>query len=168
MQKKLYDIGWSDESECQACHKEEGAEKHRLYHCPEWHLIRREIPDAFREWEQTARPPKKEWKWQRGVVTHPLSESQWNREHFSVTKWEFEKHRSWGTPAEGFKGHVATDGSLLGTAGKWGACGWSVVQLGFAEELGPVQVMYGSMEAEIEVQRTTKRAGLTAFLCLLK
>ena len=25
---------------------------------------------------------------------------------------------------EGFKGHVATDGSLLGTAGKWRACGW--------------------------------------------
>ena len=37
MQKKLHDIGWSDESECQACHKEEGTEKHRLHHCPEWH-----------------------------------------------------------------------------------------------------------------------------------
>ena len=31
VQKKLNDIGWSDESECQVCHKEEGAEKHRLY-----------------------------------------------------------------------------------------------------------------------------------------
>ena len=37
VQKKLFDIGWSDESECQACHKEEGTEKHRLYHCPEWY-----------------------------------------------------------------------------------------------------------------------------------
>ena len=27
VQKKLFDIGWSDESECQACHKEEGTEK---------------------------------------------------------------------------------------------------------------------------------------------
>ena len=35
VQKKLFDIGWSDESESQACHKEGGTEKHRLYHCPE-------------------------------------------------------------------------------------------------------------------------------------
>ena len=50
VQKKLFDIGWSDESECQACHKEEGTEKHRLYHCPEWHEIRREIQEAVRKW----------------------------------------------------------------------------------------------------------------------
>ena len=36
VQKRLFDIGRSDESKCQACHKEEGTEKHRLYHCPEW------------------------------------------------------------------------------------------------------------------------------------
>ena len=71
-------------------------------------------------------------------------------------------------PAEGFKGHVATDGPLLGTAGKWRACGWSVVQLDYVEEMGPLRGMYGSMEAELEVQRTIKRAKLTAFLCLLK
>ena len=71
-------------------------------------------------------------------------------------------------PAEGFKGHVATDGSLLGVAGKWGACGLSVVQLDYDEELGPLHGMYGSMEADLEVQRTIKRAELMAFLCLLK
>ena len=46
-----------------------------------------------------------------------------------------EKHKSWGLPAEGFKGHVATDGSLLGHAGKWEACGWAVVQLDYDEEM---------------------------------
>ena len=56
-----------------------------------------------------------ESKWQRGIVTHPLSESQWNRSHFSMKKWESERCM----PAEGFRGHVTTDGSLLGTAGKW-------------------------------------------------
>ena len=71
-------------------------------------------------------------------------------------------------PAEGFKGHVATDGSLIGTAGKWTACGWSVVRLDYDEELGPLHGMYGSMEAEYEVQHTIKRVELTAFLCLLK
>ena len=85
-----------------------------------------------------------------------------------MKKWESEKHNSWNMPTEGFKGHVATDGSLLGTAGKWGACGLSVVQLDYDEELGPLLGMYGSMEAELEVQRTIKRAELTAFLCLLK
>ena len=54
----------------------------------------------------------------------------------SGTKWESEKHKSWGMPAEGFTGHVATDGSLLGNAGKWGACGWAVVQLDYDEEMG--------------------------------
>ena len=50
-------------------------------------------------------------------------------------------------PAEGFQGHVATDGD---------------------GELGPMHGVYGTMVAELEVQRTIKRAELTAFLCLLK
>ena len=57
-------------------------------------------------------------KLQRGIVEYPLSESQWNRGHFRMEKWESEKHKSWCMAAEGFKGHVATDGSLLDTAGK--------------------------------------------------
>ena len=82
-----------------------------------------------------------------------------------MMKWESEKHKSWGMPAEGFKGHAATDGPLLGTADKWRACGWSVVQLDHDEELGPLHGMYGSVEADFKVQRTIKRAGLTAILC---
>ena len=33
--KRLFDIGWSDVSQCQACHTEEGREKKRLHHCQE-------------------------------------------------------------------------------------------------------------------------------------
>ena len=80
---------------------------------------------------------------------------------------ESDKHKSWRLPAEGFRDHVATDGSLLGVAGRWGACSWSVVPLDQHEELGPMHVMYGTLEAELEVQRTIKRASFTAFLCLL-
>ena len=80
----------------------------RLYHCPEWYESRRGIPDAFRKWEQKARTLKKEWKWQRGIVTDPLIESQRNSGHFSLKNWESEKHKSWCFPAEGFKGHVVT------------------------------------------------------------
>ena len=52
-----------------------------------------EIPEAFRKWEQKAKMSKKEWKWQRGTVAHPLSQSQWNRGHFSMKKWESEKQK---------------------------------------------------------------------------
>ena len=64
--------------------------------------------------------------------------------------------------------HVATDGSLSGKTGKWGAWGWTVVQLDYDEEMEPLYGMCGSMEAECELQRTIKRAELTAFLQLLK
>ena len=59
-QKRLFDIGSSDISQCQACQIEEGTEKHRLYHCPEWHAVRRGVPEAFRIWEQEAKTSKKE------------------------------------------------------------------------------------------------------------
>ena len=42
------------------------------------------------------------------------------------------------------------------------------MQLDYDEELGPLRGMYGTMEAELEVQRSIKRAELTAFLCLVK
>ena len=38
-----------------------------------------------------------------------------------------------------------------------------MLQLDYDEEMVPVHEMYGSMEAEYEVQRTIKRAELTAF-----
>ena len=82
-----------------------------------------------------------------------------------MKKWESEKYQSWGTPAEGFKGHVATDCSLLGAAGKWRASRWAVVQLDYDEEMGPLHGMFGSIKAEYEVQRSIKRAELTALLC---
>ena len=72
MQKKLFDIGLSDKSECQACFWEEGTEKHRLYHCPEWYEVSQEIPQAFRKWGQKSRASKKQWMWQRGILTHLL------------------------------------------------------------------------------------------------
>ena len=48
------------------------------------------------------------------------------------------KAQKLGMPAGGFKGHVATDGSLLGKAGKWKASGWAVEQLDSDEEMVPL------------------------------
>ena len=68
------------------------------------------------------------------------------------------KHQSWGVQVEAFRGHVATDGSLLGAAGKWGACGWSVVQLD-CEEMGPLHGMYGSIDAELDLKSSAPSRG---------
>ena len=95
----MFDIGWSDVSQCQACQIEEGTEKHRLAHCPEWHEVRWEIPEAFRKLEQKASTSEEERKGQRGIVVHPLGESQWKRDHFGLRKWESVEHKSWGIPA---------------------------------------------------------------------
>ena len=46
-----------------------------------------------RKWEQKAKTSKDEWKWQRGIVTHPLSVSQWNSGRFSVSKWSLRSTR---------------------------------------------------------------------------
>ena len=73
-QKRLFDIGWSDISQCQACQMKEGTEKHWLYHCPEWHAVKRDVPESFRKWEQKAKTLKKEWKWPRGIVSRAPSQ----------------------------------------------------------------------------------------------
>ena len=39
-------------------------------------------------------------------------------------------------PVEGFRSHVAADGSLFGVPGKLSACGWAVVQVDLDEEIG--------------------------------
>ena len=122
MQKRLFDIGWSNGRKCQACHKEEGTEKYRLYHCPALHEVRRGDSGCFQEVGAKSESVKEGVAVAKKYVTHPLSESQWNRGRFRRKKWESENHKSWCMQVEGSKGHVATGASLLGTADKWRAC----------------------------------------------
>ena len=68
--------------------------------------VRQEIPEAFRKLEQKTTTTIKEWKWQRGIVEHPLSESQWNRGHFSMRKWESEAQKL-GKTSRRFQGLTA-------------------------------------------------------------
>ena len=46
-------------------------------------------------------------------------------------------------------------------------CGWSVVQLDQNEEMRRMHWVYGTLDTELEAQRTIKRAELMAFSCLL-
>ena len=72
VQKRLFDIGWKDKKDCRGCGKEKGTEKHRLHFSPG---IRNEMPEELRKCEQVARMSNEDWKWQRGITTHPPNES---------------------------------------------------------------------------------------------
>ena len=124
LQKKPYDIGWSDESECQACHKVQKSTGSTVTQNGERSEGRSQRPSE--SWSKKRKLPRKSGSGKE-VFSRILCESQRNRGRFSTKKWESEKHKSWSLPAESFKGRVATDGSLLGKAGKWRAGGWSVV-----------------------------------------
>ena len=89
-------------------------------------------------------------------------EDKWRKSHLSVRRWEFGKSTKDGEcQLKGFRHHATTSGSLLGVPGRCG--GWSVVQLDHDEDTGPMHVMYGTLDFELEEQRTIKRAELTAF-----
>ena len=59
---------------------------------------------------------------------------------------------------EGFRDHIAIDGSLKGVLGRDVACGWAVVQLDHDKEEEPWCAIFCTMAAEFEVQITIKRA----------
>ena len=48
--------------------KIEGDSRGRHRKAQTWYKVRREVPEAFRKWEQKAKTSKKEWKGQRGIV----------------------------------------------------------------------------------------------------
>ena len=113
------------------------------------------------------------WKQVRGPAGALMCETRdlgikWLYWHTLISSNGYsEKHKSWRMAAEGFKGHVATDGSLLWNAGNWRACGWAVVQLDCGEELGLLHGMYFSTEAVLGVSTGHHRkGGVDTFLVL--
>ena len=73
-----------------------------------------------------------------------------------------ETTRSWDRRVEGFRHHIAIDGSLQGVSEKDAAGGLPVVQLDYDREEEPWYAAWCTFLAEMEVQRTTKRAELWA------
>ena len=78
-----------------------------------------------------------------------------NKKARTPRKWESEKLKSWGLPAEGFKGHFTKDGwswqeSGEHVVGQWR--NWIMI-----EESGLLRGMYGSVEAELEVSSVPSR-----------
>ena len=91
MQKRLYDIDWSDEKKCGGSYKEEGTEKNGLYLCPSCTEVANQIPAELEKREKRAKISNDNWKWQRGITAHPLREGNWRKSHLTVHRWESEK-----------------------------------------------------------------------------
>lgn len=125
---------------------------HRLYHCPEWKEVRNQMPDDPMKWEQQAVTSNEEWTWQKRTV------AAYGREAMPLSEKVAVCRTGRGLVSEGFRDHVATDGSFMSVLGKWRACGWSDVQLDYDGELAPRRGVYGSMEVKGRVQRPTKTA----------
>ena len=112
-QKRLFDVGWSGTSQCQACQTEKHTEKHRVYHCPEWQGIRRRC-QRLSESGSKKRGLQRRSGSGKEVLSRILSmKANGTDAHSSMKKCEAEKHKSWCMPVGGFMGHATTDGSLL-------------------------------------------------------
>ena len=110
-------------------HKEEGTEKHRLHHCPDWHEVRRGDSGALQKMEAKGENVEERVEVAKRYRRAPSQRKPMEQRSLQYDK-VVRKAQDLGMSVEGFKGPVATDGSLLGKAGKCGACGWAVVQLG--------------------------------------
>ena len=98
-----FDTGRPDESQCQACHVEDGMKSGGRFGRPSG-------PSGH-----GSKKGERRGKCGSGkeVSARTLSvKANGMKALFCMTKWESREHKSWGMPAEGFKGHVATDGSL--------------------------------------------------------
>ena len=108
------------------------------------------------------REAKKDWKSQGGITSYPLSEGQWGEKPLDSPKMGIREAQQLVHSSRRFP-EPCCHRWLLGVAGKWGACGWSVVPQDHDEEMGPMHGMYGMLDADLDVQRTIKRAELTLF-----
>ena len=104
--------------------KEEGTEKHRLHHCPEWYEVRRrDSKEPTESGNKKRKLQRKSGSGKGGIVEHPPCEKPMERGVTSGWKSGSLRSTKVGHSSRRFQGHVATDGSLLDIAGKWEACG---------------------------------------------
>ena len=170
VQKKLLDIGWSDESECQSLSQRGRHREAQALPLPRMERGQTGDSRGVQKVEAKSQNFKKRSGSGKEVLSRVHSvKANGTVVNSSMKKREPEKHKKLEHYSRRFQGPRCHLTALFWVLlEKWGACGWSVVQSDYDEELGPLHGMYGSMEAEFEVQRTIKRAELTAFLCLLK
>ena len=122
--KKLYDINWATSKKCKCC-EAEGTENTGFFQCKESREERNNMPDAARTYEMKARSSKEDWKWQRGLMSYPQFGEHWSCSEPRKQTWISDTSRSWVRREEGFRNHIASDGSLNQASGRDAACGWA-------------------------------------------
>ena len=76
-QKRLFDFDWFDTSQCQACKKRKGQNTTAQNGTKPDERFQK----FLRSWSKKTRTSKKEWNWQRGVVTHqPMEQGSFKLE----------------------------------------------------------------------------------------
>ena len=106
---------------------------------------------------------KEDWKWQRGSTSHFV----WKQLEKTTCHSEggnLKNTRAGASPTKA-SGTMWPPTALLGVSGKWGACGWALVQLDQDEEMGRCM---GCTDRQMQSLRFSVRAVLTAFLSLLR
>ena len=103
--------------------------KHRLYYCCAWREERNNMSDLVRFYEMKVRTSKEYWTWSGTHVVPETLQMRDNQQH-----WLSETSLEWDRKVEGFREHIAIDGSSNGVSGRDAACGCAVVQLFYEKE----------------------------------
>ena len=91
-----------------------------------------------------AKTSKEDWKWQRALVSYPKIIQKWKCSRPWKQKWIPDTSRDWDRRVEGFREHIAIDGSVTRISRRDAACGWAVVQLEYDKEEEPRYAICGT------------------------
>ena len=116
------------------------------------------------KWEQIAKVSKEEWGWQRGITSYTRSDGSLQQSHLTGQRWESEKHKKAG---DGQSKAFATTSPRMALSLEHQASGERVGGLWCSLTEGRMRGMCGTLGAELEEQRSIKRAELMAFRRLL-
>ena len=93
------------------------ATKQRPYRCGERGEERHKMPDVVWSCEMKANSSNDDWKWQKRCVSYPNYDNyKWKSGQSWKQKWISDTSREWDRISQGFREHIAVDGSLKGVS----------------------------------------------------
>ena len=164
VRKMITEGGWGCKSDCltsvgrmRTCAKDVGKKKDGEGLLWIAANVRDNMLEKMKKWSQKDRSSVQDWQWQGGMVPNCVRDEGRRRRHLTVHRWESDKFRDWNLHVPGFRDYMAAHGSRKGMLVDFGACGWAVVELVHDGEPGLMHGLFGTMEVELEVQRTILR-----------
>ena len=133
MQNRLFDIGWSNESKCQALSQRGW---YRKAQTPPLSGAKSQRPAECGNKKQERR--RKNGSGKEVLLRLLQNESQWSRGPFQFESGSLRSTHVGAFQQKGSKAMQLQMGSLLGMTRQRGACGWSGAQLDYDEDLGTI------------------------------